>query len=201
MDVFSLTDMRPQLVAAGLFLLIGLLVLVALRRRHARRTRGWALTIIAFLGGPVIAVIWWTIYAFLSGECITNADRFEELWPFLAIGGIVGTAAALGVAASDLVRTRKPNHIAAHEHAAHHRHEVIRSTQCGCFYCLSIFEPAAITAWVDEAEAGIGTTALCPKCGIDSVIGSASGFPITVSFLDEMRQYWFAEKSDHPALS
>ena len=40
--------------------------------------------------------------------------------------------------------------------------------------------------WVDA-----GTTMLCPYCEIDSVIGSASGYPITAEFLDAMRRHWF----------
>ena len=55
------------------------------------------------------------------------------------------------------------------------------------FICLAEFEPEAIADWVDES----GVTALCPKCGIDSVIGSASGFPITRDFLEQMRKHWF----------
>jgi hypothetical protein len=45
---------------------------------------------------------------------------------------------------------------------------------------------------VDEDENGIGQTALCPKCGIDSVLGSNSGYPVTeIGFLKEMKSYWF----------
>ena len=33
---------------------------------------------------------------------------------------------------------------------------------------------------------------ICPKCGIDSVIGSASGYPIEHSFLMKMREFWFS---------
>jgi hypothetical protein len=51
---------------------------------------------------------------------------------------------------------------------------------------MKIFNPAEITEWVDD-----GDTALCPYCGIDSVIGESSGFPITDKFLKEMHQRWF----------
>jgi hypothetical protein len=36
-------------------------------------------------------------------------------------------------------------------------------------------------------------TALCARCGIDSVIGDKSGFPIAREFLAEMQRYWFRE--------
>lgn len=79
---------------------------------------------------------------------------------------------------------------AAHRHSIRHREEILASETCGCFYCLAIFPPRDIKEWVDE-EAGIGQTVLCPRCGIDSVIGSRSGFPITSDFLRKMRRRWF----------
>jgi hypothetical protein len=85
----------------------------------------------------------------------------------------------------------EPDHVAAHGHSANHREDITRSEQCGCFYCLAIFAPSQITEWADTDSEGIGRTALCPKCGIDSVIGSASGIPITGEFLDKMRRHWF----------
>jgi hypothetical protein len=36
-----------------------------------------------------------------------------------------------------------------------------------------------------------GQTALCPKCPVDSVIGAASGDPITPEFLKLMHDHWF----------
>jgi len=66
------------------------------------------------------------------------------------------------------------------------------SDLCGCFYCLATYSPADIKEWTDEDEAGIGTTALCPRCGIDSVIGNKSGYPITKEFLEQMHSVWFS---------
>ena len=86
-----------------------------------------------------------------------------------------------------------PDRIRAHRHSSHHREEVLsNSEQCGCFYCCEIFSPALITDWVDEFE-GQGNTAVCPKCGIDSVIGSESGYPITDEFLSSMQKQWFGD--------
>ncbi len=77
--------------------------------------------------------------------------------------------------------------IAAHKHSSRHRSELQASESCGCFYCLAIFKPSAIERWLNEGDG----TALCPKCGIDSIIRSASGYPITHEFLEQMRCYWF----------
>lgn len=82
------------------------------------------------------------------------------------------------------------DHIRAHRHSIRHREEVLASDLCGCFYCLAIFPPSEIEDWVDEWE-GVGQTALCPRCGIDSVIGSESGYPNTQEFLARMQAHWF----------
>ena len=86
----------------------------------------------------------------------------------------------------------------AHDFSSNHREELMESRICGCFYCLSIFEPSTINDWVDwppntpeEDELEKGTTALCPKCGIDSVIGDKSGYLIEKKFLDAMKCHWF----------
>lgn len=79
-----------------------------------------------------------------------------------------------------------PSHIKAHKHSSIHRVELKASTFCGCFYCLAVFPPNEITQWIDDDQ-----TALCPKCEIDSVIGSASGFPITPDFLMRVHDHWF----------
>lgn len=91
---------------------------------------------------------------------------------------------------------KKEDIIVAHRYSSNHRESILASDVCGCFYCLSIFSSSEIKDWVDapEDEADInetGQTALCPHCGIDSVLGSASGYPINREFLQKMNKYWF----------
>lgn len=83
----------------------------------------------------------------------------------------------------------EPDYIRAHRHSSDHRAEVMASELCGCFYCRRIYSPDEIESWIDD-----GQTAICPRCGIDSVIGSASGFPVTIDFLRRMKTYWFARR-------
>jgi len=84
----------------------------------------------------------------------------------------------------------EPDHVRAHENSSLHRAEISESTLCGCFYCLGTFTPAEIVERIDKVE-GVAQTALCPMCGIDAVIGSASGYPITEDFLKRMNEHWF----------
>ena len=88
----------------------------------------------------------------------------------------------------DLAKSKMPERVRdAHQHCSQHRAEILASDICGCFYCENTFGPREIVEWQDDDQ-----TAFCPKCGIDSVIGSASGFPIDKQFLHEMCEHWFS---------
>lgn len=83
--------------------------------------------------------------------------------------------------------TDMPDYIKAHEFSSNHKEIILQDEKCGCFYCLSIFSPHEIRDWVKDTSG----TAICPHCGIDSVIGESSGFPITKEFLEKMKSHWF----------
>ena len=83
-----------------------------------------------------------------------------------------------------------PDYIEAHNHSFKSRKEIKQSNLCGCFKCLAIFSPLEIEDWWDEVG-GVPLTPVCPRCGIDSVIGDKSGYPITKKFLEEMKKHWF----------
>ncbi len=80
----------------------------------------------------------------------------------------------------------------AHKHSIFHRAEIEASALCGCFHCRRTFAPGEIDEWTDEDRPPQEQTALCPRCGIDSVIGDKSGFPLTIEFLRAMKRKWFS---------
>ena len=75
---------------------------------------------------------------------------------------------------------------AAHALCTHHREALKNVDRCGCFYCKSIYDPREITEWIDRHD-----TALCPRCGIDSVIPDTKEYPLTTAFLKKMYHVWF----------
>ncbi|RLZ06376.1 hypothetical protein [Faecalibacter macacae] len=76
----------------------------------------------------------------------------------------------------------------SHDKSSSHKSEILNGKLCGCFYCEQTFSPQEILEWIEEPNGG--ETAICPKCGIDSVLSSE--FPISdKEFLDEMNKYWF----------
>lgn len=81
-------------------------------------------------------------------------------------------------------------YIAAHKHASKHRTELEASERCGCFFCFRTFAPTSIKTWIDAKQ-----TALCPACGVDSVIGTASLHRIDDAFLRKMHQHHFGYRS------
>lgn len=87
--------------------------------------------------------------------------------------------------------------LAAHRHISDNRAEVEASSVCGCIQCLELFEPSEIVAYggLDMADfadpqALARGTAICPRCGSESVIGDKSGYEINPNFLNRMHQAW-----------
>lgn len=62
-----------------------------------------------------------------------------------------------------------------------------KAKKCGCYYCCRVFEPAEIREFCSD------TTAICPYCGVDSVVGDNEGVPITEDFLRAGHFAWFGE--------
>jgi hypothetical protein len=81
--------------------------------------------------------------------------------------------------------------IQSHKHATNNKKALEQSENCVCFYCFEMYDPREIlndenTFYADES------TAFCAKCGIDSVLASASGLPIDDDvFVDLMGFVWF----------
>ena len=80
--------------------------------------------------------------------------------------------------------------VKAHRHREH-QNEILSSKVCGCFACCQTFSPDMITDWHGGGIVSVEPVALCPYCSIDSVIGSASGYPIDPDFLGKMKEFWF----------
>lgn len=73
-----------------------------------------------------------------------------------------------------------------HKHSFRNKTEVQGSQVCHCFHCKEQFPSSEVLEWTDEDE-----TALCPKCGIDAVMGDASGVEMTPALLRAMNEFWF----------
>ena len=72
---------------------------------------------------------------------------------------------------------------AAQARSIHNRRHL--TGRCGCFHCLSTFMAERVTQWTDDED-----TALCPVCGVDAVLSSATDV-ITADALEQMHARWF----------
>lgn len=72
-----------------------------------------------------------------------------------------------------------------HAYASHNKEMIEKSDKCYCFYCKGVFEKGEIETYLTEEA-----TALCPKCGNDSVIPD-SAEKIDDRIIAEMHDYWF----------
>ena len=72
---------------------------------------------------------------------------------------------------------------AAHKHTIFHASEIDASSECCCYYCGFQFDPhdpkLEFEFWDTEDPKGREPTITCPMCGIDCVIGDASGYPVS----------------------
>ena len=83
-----------------------------------------------------------------------------------------------------------------HRFSDHHRELLARSERAGCFYCCATYPPSEIEDWIngpqlETGDTADGVTALCPRCGIDSVLPSAAPIQLDEQLLAEMHHYWF----------
>lgn len=74
----------------------------------------------------------------------------------------------------------------AHRHSFHNRVEIEKSLKCGCFSCGRLFDATEVEEYTNDGE-----TALCPYCGVDSVIGDSSGIELNPRLLSELNQLFF----------
>lgn len=76
----------------------------------------------------------------------------------------------------------------AHKYSFANKKMLEKEKKCGCFYCGAIFSPDEIDDWCEDNP---DWTAVCPYCGIDSVIGESIGYPLTEESLKAMHKIWF----------
>lgn len=76
-----------------------------------------------------------------------------------------------------------------HSHTIRNMEEIEQSQKCGCLACCSIYEANKISDYIIEADNK--KTGLCEKCGVDAVIGDASGREINNDILKALNKIWF----------
>ena len=80
----------------------------------------------------------------------------------------------------------------AHFFADCNRELLSMVNKCGCFFCTEIYSPSEIKKWTNTDHCDkLKRCAICPYCGIDSVIPENAEYPLSKSFLKAMKKLWF----------
>ncbi len=72
-----------------------------------------------------------------------------------------------------------------HARSMNNRGALLDSKECGCFFCIRIYDPKRITTWIHEE------TAKCAFCGVDAVIPESCDYELDETLLLAMKEYWF----------
>jgi hypothetical protein len=79
---------------------------------------------------------------------------------------------------------------AFYSHSIRNEESILKSNLFGCFHCISIFPVADVKLSEMMVEKDGCKTAICPICGIDSVLGDST-VEITAELLEKMNEYYF----------
>lgn len=98
--LLALADMRPQIAAAAVVLVLGVTLIGSLQSPAAPSRDRIGIPVVAFLCGPMTAILWFAADVFwISPESyLYLSDYLETLLPVVVIGlagGSVGAAAFL----------------------------------------------------------------------------------------------------------
>jgi hypothetical protein len=77
-----------------------------------------------------------------------------------------------------------------HDQSSHNFTAIRLAETVGCFYCVSFIDKEKIKEWIEEVVGG-EDTALCPKCGIDSLLPD-----VTMEQLKEMNDEYFGKSTE-----
>lgn len=133
-----------------------------------RETRAAAIGLVAGAAASLAGLAW--SGRFSSGLAAT--------WPLFAAAGFL-------FAAVRVRRHREREASRLYRHTRANAAELEASEACGCIACERIYFPSEIVHWLEDG------TAMCPHCGADAVVGSASGIPIIPGVLKRAHERWW----------
>jgi hypothetical protein len=96
------------------------------------------------------------------------------------------TALVVSVRYQQEIDMTKDQISAAIRFATGNREALAKSKKAGCYYCLTIYAASEVVRFLPPED-----TALCPYCGIDSVLADQSPYELKVEILEELHIFWF----------
>ena len=169
---------RASAAASWVLFLPLVCVLPSAAAFRATRAAAWTLLVTAVM---CFAALLWATGRGQDGV----VDALGLTWPLFAADGLL-------LLAWRIRRHREQEASLLHRHTHGNRAELEASEACGCLACERIYFPDEVERWISDAA---GESAVCPYCGIDAVVGSASGIPITPGVLARSHARWFLDSA------
>jgi TPR repeat protein len=93
---------------------------------------------------------------------------------------------------------KDPKLIEIYKHSSNNEIEILHSKEASCFFCRQNYSARKVNDWINDER---GVTAICPECGMDAVIGDASGVNLDKTLLKDMNIAYYGEDymEKHPA--
>jgi hypothetical protein len=145
---------------------------------RATRAAAWALLVAA------VVCFCGLLWAGLRDQQ-SVVDALGLSWPLFVAAGLLQVALRIRL-------HREQEASLLHQHTHDNRAELEASEACGCLACERIYFPDEVGRWIMDSP---GETAVCPYCGMDAVVGSASGIPITPGVLARAHARWFLDSA------
>jgi hypothetical protein len=106
--------------------------------------------------------------------------------PLCGAGGWAGSLSA-GSVMGELIEAEEfliPDQFKlAYDATCRTRDKLMATEHAGCFFCVTIYKPKSIQEWTDDGQA------ICPVCGIDSVM--PVGAEMDNGFVIAMNKYFY----------
>ncbi len=77
------------------------------------------------------------------------------------------------------------------KHTKDNEIDILRSKKCSCLFCRQSYDARKVSEWNNEEKR---ISAICPECGMDTVVGDASGFNLDHDTLKAINQAYYGEE-------
>lgn len=71
-------------------------------------------------------------------------------------------------------------------HTRNNEIEMLHSKKAGCLFCGHIIDARKVNKWTSDLSS---PSAICPRCGMNMILGDASGHDISRTKIDEIQEF------------
>lgn len=85
-----------------------------------------------------------------------------------------------------------------YKHTKNNELDILQSKTCSCLFCQQNYSARKVSEW--NTDKNNQMSAVCPECGMDAVVGDASGYVLDDDDIETLHKTYFGEKymAQHP---